>query len=1123
MLAKFTEFFLENRKITIALIVIIALFGALSYVLLPKQYNPSIVAPAFNVEVPTPGYTSSEASQFVAKTVENKIKELQGVDKIYSYSMDGFTSVMVAFKVGVDQEVAKTRLYDKMYSNYDLRPFGISDVKIKSIDPEDLPQVSFALTYSGTDIDSIRIGKYLRSVAVTIREELKQVPGTTVMDVLGGYKSDISIELDRQKIEAANLDMGQIMKQISLSFAHGTVGNISGDSGKISVSLDTELNSIDSVKNLLITTSTSFIKGGGEAGGFGKIYLRDIATIRSGPMDITSYYSFAEKESSLSGSLNTVFIGVAKLKGTNSVVVVDSILKKMEEIEKTLPKNIIIHTIQNEGETAREATSELMLHLFVSIAIVFIILVIFLGIKDALNAAFCIPMVLGIVFIVALVLGLDINRITLFALILSLGILVDDSIVMVENNSRHLAMMARTGRTKIEAILDSVREVGVSIVFSTITRVMSFVAMFAVTGMMGDYMKPIPVFASIALTASLFVAFSLNPFLAISLHNDKKKGNHEHKEGKFLAWYGRFLGKYINESDATVKKRTMLKLGFWIALFAILVAPIMLDIFKARMLPKADKNQVYLWIDAPREMTAQDMKKIGEDASNFLLCKTEKVSKEFCLTESVSTSVGDRFLGDFANLFRGGTNRTQENQISMRINLEESKFRDMKSEAYVIAIRPLLRAYLLQKYPDLKLRLLEDPPGPPTMATFHIKAKGQEDLTSGELARFADALKSVVVKIAPEQQIVDITDSNSSTYKQIRVKLDTERIGETGLSVPQVSATIQGFLNPSSVSMVHQETNFSEVSKEEGNVIVGFPRSERQDITTLKALTFTNPNGEKIRLDDIAQVDFGESGREIYTDNRAETVHIYAEIGENSVVYPVLKLYGLYGDKDFETLGYKKVDSSPYGIDFVGIKDGKKYRLEWGGEWELTMDTFRDLGLAMIFSLLGIYFLIVAQFRSFMIGGIVMTTFLLSFFGIFPGFSILYLISGTYFTATAMIGAIALGGIVVGNAIILLDYINQLIRDGKSLEFSVIEGSKKRFIPVMLTSVAAVAGSFIITGDPVWSGLAWSIIWGLSASAVLTLFFIPVFYYVYLRKYHRHDVGEIQLKHIVEHEREMEK
>lgn len=672
----------------------------------------------------------------------------------------------------------------------------------------------------------------------------------------------------------------------------------------------------------------------------------------------------------------------------------------------------------------------------------------------------------------ALVLGLDINRITLFALILSLGILVDDSIVMVENNSRHLAMMARTGRTKIEAILDSVREVGVSIIFSTITRIMSFVAMFAVTGMMGDYMKPIPIFASIALTASLFVAFSLNPFLAIALHSDKKKA-HEHKEGKFLAWYGRFIGKYINKNDATVKKRRMLKIGFWIALFAILTAPIMLDVFKARMLPKADKDQVYLWIDAPRDSTAGQMKEINGDASDFLLCKTEKVLKDLCLAENVSASVGDRFLGDFANLFRGGANRIQENQISMRVNLQENKDRLMKSEEYVIAIRPLLRTYLLEKYPDLKLRLLEDPPGPPTMATFHIKAKGQEDLTSGELARFANALKSVVMKIASEEQIVDVTDSSSSAYKQVRVKLDTDRITETGLSVSQISQTVAGFLNPNSVSIIHADF----IEKEEGNIIVEFSRSERQNIATLKALTFTNPKGENIRLDDIAQVDFGTSGREIYTDNRAETVHIYAELGDNSVVYPVLKLYDLFGSKDFEAMGYRKVGSNPYEIDFIGMKDGKNYRLEWGGEWELTMDTFRDLGLAMIFSLLGIYFLIVAQFRSFLIGGIVITTFLLSFFGIFPGFSILYLINGTYFTATAMIGAIALGGIVVGNAIILLDYINQLISDGKSLEYAVIEGAKKRFIPVMLTSVAAVAGSFIITGDPVWSGLAWSIIW----------------------------------------------
>lgn len=254
-------------------------------------------------------------------------------------------------------------------------------------------------------------------------------------------------------------------------------------------------------------------------------------------------------------------------------------------------------------------------------------------------------------------------------------------------------------------------------------------------------------------------------------------------------------------------------------------------------------------------------------------------------------------------------------------------------------------------------------------------------------------------------------------------------------------------------------------------------RTAKNDPSDLKKLSFMNTAGNRIYLDDIATIKTGFKSSDIYTDDRTETIHLYAEMGANSVVYPILHLYSILGEEEFTKTGYKKISATPYAITFENIKDGKKYILRWGGEWELTMDTFRDLGLAMIFSLFVIYFIIVTQFGSFIVGGIVMTTFLLSFFGIFPGFSILYLTSGIYFTATAMIGAIALGGIVVGNALILLDYINQLIHEGKSLEYAVIEGSKKRFIPVMLTSIAAVAGSFIITSDPVWSGLAWSIIW----------------------------------------------
>lgn len=363
MIAGFTRFFLSNRKITITLIVIIALFGSLAYILLPKQYNPSIVAPAFSVEVPSLGYSSSEASQFVAKTLENKIKELQGVDKIYSYATDGFTSVMVAFKVGVDQETAKTRLYDKLYSNYDLRPFGIQDVQIHSIDPEELPQVSLALTYSGAPLDSIKTGIYLRSIASFLREELKQVPGTTVIDVLGGYRNDISVELDRKKIEAAGLDISAVLLKIRSSFQYVTVGKIETDGEKTAVLLDTKLDTKKDIENLLVSYENGI-----------KIYLRDIATIQSGPIDIRSYYRFADA----SGEKDSVFFGVAKLKGTNAVNVVENVLQKIEEVHKQIPENVTLTIIQNEGETAREATNELLFHLFVSILIVGIILIIFL-------------------------------------------------------------------------------------------------------------------------------------------------------------------------------------------------------------------------------------------------------------------------------------------------------------------------------------------------------------------------------------------------------------------------------------------------------------------------------------------------------------------------------------------------------------------------------------------------------------------------------------------------------------------------------------------------------------------------------------------------------------------------
>lgn len=1105
MLEKFAKFFLDNEKITIVLITIIAFFWVGSYIMLPKQYNPSIVAPAFNIQIPVNWYSSYDASQFVARSFENKIKELEWIDKTMSYSQDNFTSVMVSFKVWIAQEIAKTRLYDKMYSNYDLRPFEVSDINIKSIDPEELPQVSLAITYNWKDIWTKESWIYLRSIANILKEEIKLVPNTTVIDIIWGYKDDISIKLDKTKIESYNLDIWQVIEIIKSSTIYKTVGNIDNDK-KTTLLLNSNFNSKKDIEWLLIYNNWG-----------SKIYLRDIAEVSSWPINIESYYSFSTKNS----SKDTVFLWVAKMKWTNAVFVVENVLTKIEEIKKTLPKNIEINVIQNEWETAKEATNELTFHLFVSILIVLVILIIFLGFKNALNAAFCIPMVLGIVFIVALIFGLDINRITLFALILSLGILVDDSIVVVENNARHLANMRKNGKTKSEALLDSVKEVWPSVILSTITRVMSFVAMFAVTGMMGDYMKPIPIFASIALTASLFIAFSINPFLASKFckwDNCSTHDNHD-KESKIITKYGTIISKYISDSVVTLKSRKRLKYIFWISLFLIILSPIMLGIFKARMLPKADKNQVYIWIDVPRDYSVDKTKLVEEDLSEFLLWKSKELQRELDIVENVSSTIWDKFLWDFANLFRWGSNRMMSNQISSRVDLISNKERDITSEKYVIMIRPLIKNFLYSKYPDIKFRLLEDPPGPPTMATFHLKIKWQEDLSLDELTHFAEAIEWTVKKIEKSEKLVDLTNTISSAYKKIEIKLNLDYVADRWLSTDQIYKTLGAIYNPLQVSFVHSDDKKIEPSR----IIVGFDKKEFSSIDFLKNIYFTNGKWEKVKMDEIAELISSFTNPEIYTDSRSTTIHLYSEIGSNSVVYPVLKLYDIFWTKDFEKLGYKKISSTPYQINFIWIKDSKKYRVEWWWEWEITMDTFRDLGKAMIMSLLAIFFLIVAQFKSFRVWWIVMTTFLLSFFGIFPWFSILFLIKWEYFTATAMIWAIALGWIVVGNAIILIDYIDQLVKEGKWLAYAVIEWSKKRFVPVILTSIAAVFGSFIITSDPVWSWLAWSIIWWLSASAVLTLFFIPIFYYDFLIKYYKEESREIQLKNVIKHQKELNK
>lgn len=1086
MLERLSAFFLLNTKIAIVVIVTIMLAGIASYILLPKQYNPSIVAPAFVISVPVSGYTAADAYRSVATTLENVLSELPGIDTITSSSQDGMVSVMVSFKVGMNQEATKTQLYDKLTARSDLRPFGVNDVFIKAIDPEDLPQISFAITTTATGISYENQNLAIRNAATVLRDAIKLVPNTSVIEVLGGFRWDVYITIDPAKLNALNLDLTTVLQTIQ-------------DQGMYMVAGKQQTNHT--------STTTILLSGGANTKErlaklpigwtIGKrIFLEDIATIGFSPQTPSSYQEYANPKTK---PTNAVFLAVAKAKWANAVTVVDAVLRAVEQTQKQLPKDIIITPIQNEGETARLATNELLFHLFISIAIVVGILVVFLGWRNALNAAFCIPLVLAIVFVVAIILGLDINRITLFALILSLGILVDDSIVMVENNARHLSEVQNSGHSPLEALLASVREVGPSVLFSTITRIMSFVAMFAVTGMMGDYMKPIPIFATIALTASLFVAFSINPFLAHTLYKKDQKNHTEEGGGKWLAKYARLIQKFSQQNKQARARRKSLRIGFWVALGLVMVLPVMLDVFRVRMLPKADKDQVYLWIDLPTNQTAATTRMAGELMAETLLGAKQPIPKELAIVKDISLAVGTKLPDDFANLFRGGSFRVGENQLSMRINLTPHEERSISSEQFVIGMRPLLRQAILAQYPDARIRLLEDPPGPPTMATLEIRLKGWPNTNTGNLVRFSEAVERTVRSIATQEQVMDLVNSVESPRMQTTVQLKPEQMMNRGISAQQVAQTLALAYNARAVWTPQWWDTWI---YEPRDIVVEVQKDSTGKDAFLPNLSFISSHGERVRLDEIATMQTTPAASKILSEGRSPVITLSAEIGNSSVIYPVLTLYGLLEWENFEKFGYRKVSATPYGITFTGIKDGKTYQLEWWGEWEITMDTFRDLGSAMILSLLAIYFLIVGQFGSFKTGGLVMTTFLLSFFGIMPGFGILYLVSWEYFTATAMIGAIALGGIVVGNAILLLDAIDRALQSGLDVAHAVADGAKKRVIPVLLTSLAAIFGSFVITSDPVWSGLAWAIITGLSASAVLTLFFIPVFYSDHITQNH---------------------
>lgn len=1046
------QFFVRNRQLSLLLTLASFAFGVLAFLATPKQYNPEITLPAFRITTEFPGASSAEVEQLVTSEIENKLAEIPGVDEITSQSFAGGVSVInVAFEIGNELTASKTKVSEKIAGNMDLAPLGVRAPLIQQIDPENVPILTYAITSTRYTADG------LRAFAYDLREELKTVPGVTNLSITGGRTPELSITLDPDRLSARHIAITDIVRSIEANNLRMPVGVIEGATHNIPIELTGNLDA-ERLKKLVIGGSST-----------APIYLEDVAMIHAGYGPIEHYVDFKTAKTEAIPP-HAVYLSFAKKQGINISDVTTAVEAKIEMLTQNrfVPAGITLTKTRDEGATAHEEILLLTEHLTLAIVIVTITLVFFLGWRAALVVATAIPLTLLLVFIAGYFFDQTINRITLFALIFSLGLLVDDAIVVVENIYRHLRPGSVTDQA--DQIATATGEVGMGVLLATITAVIVFVPMGLVTGMMGAYMGPIAFFAPVARLASLVVAYTLSPYLA-SLFLKPEHAGHTETVTRLDLWYRRLL-QSILMSRSTQNK--IIAGTIALVLFAFTLPVVELVHF--RMLPKADKEQFYLWLDAPENTSLDKTRHMAERAEKTLL-------QDATIT-SVESSIGTPPVMDFNGLFRGADSRAHPYQATLKVNLLPTGERTEKSEEIVMRLRPTMQK-LFADDPDTRIKLVEDPPGPPVLSTLLLRVKGPDERMREAIAR--DLLG--LFRATPG--VTDIDSSLVSGTTEKLLTIDHEKLTRSGLSVSDVTTALQTGISGSTISLAHL------AARERTTIVVRLAVDARDEPADLSRIFLKNRAGEMVALTSITRESDITTATPIWHDARVPTTLVAGEMSGRSVVYAakdlIFDLLDYRGPRPASTL--TRTGWNLFGFTYRDSVTQAEYRVEWGGEFEMTLENFRDLGIAMLVAYFLIYVVLVAQFKSFRSSALIMTAIILGFAGVLPGFAVLDAVSGIYFSATSMIGIIALGGIVVGNAILLLDFIEQLRARGLAVRDAVVTACETRLRPILLTAITAVLGSIVIVADPVWSGLAWALTFGLSISTVLTLIIFPVLYY----------------------------
>lgn len=1055
-----------TSKLSVLLMIAFMLLGMFSISLIPREEEPQIEVPMADIFIQYPGAHPTEIESRIVQPLEKMVSNIKGVEDVYATAMNGMAMLTVQFYVGEDVERSLVKLYNELMKHMDAMPQGVSMPLVKSRAIDDVPVLSFTL-WSNT------MGSYqIRQVAEVVANEIKKVPDVAQVNVIGGQNRRVNVWLDKEKMAASRIDFTTLSSVLQGNNAQMQSGDVVTGDYVYAVTTGNFFADVDEVKNLIVGTRDNR-----------PVYLHQIATVDDGPATPDTYVSFgygaarADEQTAHPDEYEAVTLSIAKKNGADAMKLADILIGKMEVLKKDLiTDDLQVETTRNYGLTASHKVSELLWHLTIAIVIVTLFVMLAMGWRGGLVVFLSVPVTFALTLFAYYFLGYTLNRITLFALVFVTGIVTDDSIIIAENMYRHFQMKKLP---PMQAALYAINEVGNPTILTTLTVIASVLPMAFVSGMMGPYMSPMPIGSSIAMFFSLLLAVTITPYFGYLFlrYKGKKQAEkavaasdndevNEAKETRIYKWYAAVTTPFLESR----RKRWIFMVGLTVVLLASL-SLFFTKTVSVKMLPFDNKNEFQVIIDMPEGTTLERTAAVAQELGAY-------ISRQEMVTD-YQIYAGTASPMSFNGLVRHYDLRRGDHVADIQVNLIDKSERSEQSHDIAKAMRPGLQE--IGKRHGANVKIVEVPPGPPVMSTVVAEIYGPT--YEGQI-KVAQQVKEL---LAHTDNVVDVDWSVESNQSEYRFEVNKDKAMKHGIAAAQVVQNVYAALSGLPAGTLHTPGTVQQTA-----IVLQLPEAQRTSIDEVLSLNVVTSNGEAIPVGDLVTVHEATKPQSINRKNQKRVVYVLAEVA-GQLESPV---YAMMDASD----ELKKLEL-PAGYSLTEAYSAQPdteddYTLKWDGEWKITYEVFRDLGLAFLLVLVIIYILIVGWFQHFVTPLVQLAAIPLSLIGIVLG----HWVMGAYFSATSMIGFIALAGIMVRNSVLLIDFIDIRLKESIPLKQAVIEAGAVRTTPIILTAGGVVLGAIVMLFDPIFQGLAISLMGGTLTSTMLTLVVVPLLYFKMLKK-----------------------